>query len=103
MAISLGKYFSDNENSNNLNFGLKIVRPTSFEEGSKKIAELIREGNIVAFSLENLPTDISQRTYDFVLGATVVLGGKIEKISDKVFASIPASINVEEVEEITEK
>lgn len=78
--------------------GLRIIRPVSFEGEVNNIADLIREGNIVAFNLENLNSESGQRMIDFLSGATYVLGGKIEKITDKVYASVPSGIPVESIE-----
>ncbi|VWL85140.1 cell division protein SepF [Oceanivirga miroungae] len=103
MAVKFGKFINNESGEETFDFGLKIIRPLNYSSGARKIAELIKQKNIVAFNLENLSSEEAQRTYDFILGATTVLGGRIEKITDKVYASIPASISVENLEEKEEQ
>ncbi len=104
MAINLDKFFkADEEENSNVatvsgDFGLRIIRPNSFGMETRKITDLIKKGNIVAFNLENLSSEDGQRSFDFISGATTVLGGRIEKITDKVYASVPAGVSVESLE-----
>ncbi|WP_067140984.1 cell division protein SepF [Oceanivirga salmonicida] len=104
MAINLDKFFKNEEVSVESEpivaggFGLRIIRPNSFGMETRKIIELIKKGNIVAFNLENLSSEDGQRSFDFINGATIILGGRIEKITDKVFASVPAGVSVESLE-----
>lgn len=99
MAVKFGKFFKNEDGNESFDLGLKIIRPLNYSTGAKKISELIKNKNIVAFNLENLSSEEAQRTYDFILGATTVLGGRIEKITDKVYASVPSYISVENLEE----
>ncbi len=104
MAINLDKFFKNEETGLSSestvtgDFGLRIIRPNSFGAETRKIIEIIKKGNIVAFNLENLSSEEGQRSFDFINGATIVLGGKIEKITDKVYASVPAGISVESLD-----
>ena len=82
------------ENSDFIYNGVNILKPKSYDEDSKKIAEMIKNSNIVAFSLENMSREEGQRLIDYLSGASYVLGGTIVAITDKVFASIPAGVKV---------
>lgn len=74
--------------------GIKILKIKSFNE-VERIATMIKERNVVAFNLENVRSDEGQRIIDYIYGATFVLDGRIEKITDRVYASIPYGISVE--------
>ena len=76
---------------------LKITRPTKFEE-ARSITDSIINKDIVIFSLENLTQEEGQRLIDFISGATYAQGGKIEKITDKVLASVPDGVEISEYE-----
>lgn len=78
--------------------GLKIIKLKSFSEVGK-VAELIKQGNIIAFNLENIRNEEGQRIIDYLSGATYVAGGNIEVLTDKVYASVPKGINVEKLED----
>ena len=47
---------------------------------------------------ENLTQEEGQRLIDFISGATYAPGGKIEKITDKVIASVPDGVEISEYE-----
>ena len=74
--------------------GVSILKPKSYSEDSKKIAEMIKDNNLVAFSLENMSREDGQRLIDYLSGATFVLGGTVIEITDKVFASVPKGVTV---------
>ncbi len=108
MGIDFNKFFTaeeevSNETAATGGFGLRIIRPNSFGLETRKITDLIKKGNIVAFNLENLSSEEGQRSFDFISGATTVLGGRIEKITDKVYASVPAGVSVESLEVTNEE
>lgn len=72
---------------------ISIVRIKSFED-VQKYAEVIKNGDTLTFSLENLRVEEGQRVIDYLSGATYVLGGSIEKVTDKVYVSVPAGMGI---------
>lgn len=81
-------------NSSYIYEGVSIIRPRSYEEDSKRMADLIKASNIVTFSLENISREEGQRLLDYISGAATVCGGKIEQVNDKVFVAIPKGVEV---------
>ncbi len=75
--------------------GVSILKPKSYDEDSRKIAEMIKNNNIVTFSLENISREEGQRLIDYISGASFVLGGTVVQVTDKVFASIPEGVTVQ--------
>lgn len=81
--------------TNYLYNGVSILKPKDYSEDSKKISEMIKNNNIVTFSLENMSREEGQRLIDYISGATFVLGGTVVAVTDRVFASIPAGVSVQ--------
>lgn len=70
---------------------LSIIRPKTFEDASM-IADSIKYGKIVNFSLEQLEDEIGQRIIDFVGGAAYAMDANLIKVTDTVFVSAPNGI-----------
>jgi cell division inhibitor SepF len=60
------------------------IYPKTFEDACE-VVDYIATGKIVTINMEELSIDVCKRIADFVLGATYVLQGDVEKISGKVF------------------
>ncbi len=73
-----------------------VIEPRSFSESAQIVKKLI-ENKTVILHLDLLDKEQSQRTIDFVCGASHALNGTAQKISDMVFIFTPSnvSLNVE--------
>lgn len=54
------------------------------------IAQKLKAGHPVALSLMHVRVDVAKRLLDFSFGACCVLGGKVEKLAEKVFVLLPS-------------
>lgn len=70
-----------------------FVDPKEFSE-CKKIANYIRNDQMVTLNLEYLDTEKAQRMMDFLMGAMLVKGASFIEISKKVYTSVPKSVKV---------
>jgi FtsZ-interacting cell division protein YlmF len=86
---------------------LKVVKPKSFDE-APAIADYIAEGSTVLLNIENMDKVSTKRLIDFLLGATHVLGGTMNMVTNTTFVFAPKSVGVadltanDEIEEATE-
>lgn len=76
---------------------VSIIRPKHINDG-KLIADAIREGKVVTFSLELLDYETGRRVVDFVTGSAYTEQGSLMNVTDKVIAYIPRGIEFEEVD-----
>ena len=70
-----------------------FIDPKDFSE-CKKIANYIRNDQMVTLNLEYLDTEKAQRMMDFLMGAMLVKGASFIEISKKVYTSVPKSAKV---------
>ncbi|NTU88750.1 MAG: cell division protein SepF [Actinobacteria bacterium] len=75
---------SDASRSSHTASSLTIVAPTSYNE-AEKVARAFKTGSPVALSLVNARPELAKRILDFSFGVASALGGRVEKIADKVF------------------
>ena len=68
-----------------------VIEPRSFSESAQIVKKLIEKKTVV-LHLDLLDKEQSQRTIDFVCGATHALNGAVQKISDSVVIFAPDSI-----------
>lgn len=62
----------------------------------QRIAMDLREGRAVIVNLQHADSQLQRRVVDFISGATYVVHGKLEKVSDKVFLASPSNVSVTE-------
>lgn len=96
----LDKFFTNSENRNEgstMNHSITIIRPKSFAD-TNTVCSYIKANNIVTFSLENLPSDEGQRLLDYISGATFVMDATLNRVTDKVYTSVPAGYEIEELD-----
>jgi cell division inhibitor SepF len=60
------------------------IYPKTFEDACEAV-DYIATGKVVTINMDDLSIEVSKRIADFVLGATYVLQGDVEKLSGKVF------------------
>ena len=69
-----------------------LIEPRSFSESAQIVKKLL-ENKTVVLNLDLLDKEQSQRTIDFVCGASHALNGKAKKISDMVFIFTPSNVS----------
>ena len=86
---------------------LKVMKPKSYNEGPE-IADYLASGSTVLLNIENMDKVSTKRLIDFLLGATHVLGGTMNMVTNTTFVFAPKSVGVadltanDEIEEATE-
>ena len=70
-----------------------IVEPRSFSESAQIVKKLLDKKTVV-INLDLLDKEQSQRTIDFVCGASHALNGTAQKISDMVFVFTPSNVSL---------
>ena len=70
-----------------------IFKPSSIED-SREITETLLEGKAVVINFEGLHVEISQRIIDFISGSCYALDGNLQKISNYIFITTPASVDI---------
>lgn len=63
---------------------LMILSPSSYNE-AQAIAQTLKRGQTMVLSLKNTRSELAKRILDFSFGVASALGGRVEKIDDKVF------------------
>ena len=72
---------------------VNVIEPRSFSEASQIVKKLIDKKTVV-LHLDLLDREQSQRTIDFVCGASHALNGTAQKISDMVFIFTPSNVSL---------
>ena len=70
-----------------------VVEPRSFDDAAA-IVQHIKDRKIVMLNLHLLDNSQSQRTIDFVCGASQALNGQPKKVSDGVFVFAPHNVTL---------
>ena len=70
-----------------------VVEPRSFDDAAT-IVQHLKDRKIVMLNLHLLDKEQSQRTIDFVCGASHALSGTAQKISDMVFIFTPSNVSL---------
>ena len=68
-----------------------VIEPRSFSESAQIVKKLIEKKTVV-LHLDLLDKEQSQRTIDFVCGASHALDGSVQKISDSVVIFTPSTV-----------
>ncbi len=68
-----------------------VVEPHSFDDAAV-IVQHLKDRKIVMLNLHLLDNEQSQRTIDFVCGASQALNGKPKKVGDRVFVFAPSNV-----------
>ena len=82
---------------------ITTIRPKTFDEDAKIVADCLRENIPVILNLEETNPGHAQRIIDFALGTTYALDGEFQAVSEKVFVCTPKTVmitfNKEEVKQ----
>jgi len=70
-----------------------IVEPRSFDDAAS-IVQHLKDRKIVMLNLHLLDNEQSQRTIDFVCGASQALNGQPKKVGDRVFVFAPHNVTL---------
>ena len=70
-----------------------VIEPRSFSESAQIVKKLIDKKTVI-LHLDLLDKEQSQRTIDFVCGASHALSGTAQKISDMVFIFTPSNVSL---------
>ena len=68
-----------------------VVEPRSFSESAQIVKKLMDKKTII-LHLDLLDKEQSQRTIDFICGASHALGGAVQKVSDAVVIFTPSTV-----------
>ena len=68
-----------------------VIEPRSFSESAQIVKKLIEKKTVI-LHLDLLDKEQSQRTIDFVCGASHALDGSVQKISDAVVIFTPSTV-----------
>ena len=85
---------NNNSKSSNIKSKITTIRPKSFDEDARTIADCLREDVPVIINLEMTPAEHAQRIIDFALGTTYAIDGDVQQISEKVFVCTPKTVVV---------
>ena len=70
-----------------------VVAPTDFADG-KTIADKLVGSQPVIINLQLADRDLMRRIIDFCSGVAYAIGGKMERVADKVFLVTPQNVRV---------
>lgn len=73
---------------------ITTIRPKSFDDDAKVIADCLREDVPVIINLEETNPEHAQRIIDFALGTTYAIDGDVQQVSEKVFVCTPKTVMV---------
>ena len=80
-------------NTNYKEHEVKIIEPRSFGDTTQIVKQLL-DNKTVVVNLHLLDKEQSQRTIDFVCGASFALGCAPQKVGDTVFVFTPSSVHL---------
>ena len=72
-----------------------VVEPRSFDDAAT-IVQYLKDRKIVMLNLHLLDKEQSQRTIDFICGASQALNGNPKKVGDLVFVFAPSNVTLSE-------
>lgn len=76
-------------------YEVKVMEPRSFEDAAQ-IVQHLRNRKTIVLNLHLLDKEQSQRTIDFVCGASQALNGNAKKVGDLVFVFAPSNVTLSE-------
>ena len=78
-----------------------VIEPRSFSE-SAQIVKQLKDNKTIVLHLDLLDKEQSQRTIDFVCGASHALEGSVQKISDSVVIFAPHNVSLKMESAVTQ-
>ena len=86
---------NNNDNSKSMvKVKIKTVRPKSFDDDAKVIADSLREEVPVIVNLESTSPEHARRIIDFAMGTTYAIEGDVQQVSEYVFICTPKTVSV---------
>ena len=73
---------------------ITTVKPKTFDDDAKVIADCLREDVPVIVNFEDTPPDHARRILDFASGITYAIGGLVQQVSEYVFICTPKTVSV---------
>lgn len=73
---------------------ITTVKPKSFDDDAKVIADCLRDDVPVIVNFEDTPPDHARRILDFASGITYAIGGLVQQVSEYVFICTPKTVSV---------
>lgn len=73
---------------------ITTVKPKSFDDDAKVIADCLREDMPVIINLEKTDPEHARRIIDFALGTTYAIEGDVQQVSEYVFVCTPKTVIV---------
>jgi len=70
------------------------AEPRTFEDAGP-IADCLKEGHPVVVNMEKADAKEAQRIRDFLRGAAYALGGDVRKVAQRVYACVPADVQIQ--------
>lgn len=83
----------NNKNTDSQPVKVVIMQPTKFEN-AEEICDLLRERKSIIINLEYVNKDEARRIIDVITGATHVLDGYMERISNYIFLIAPYNYDI---------
>ena len=71
-----------------------ITQPSSYDE-AEIIGEYLRNKKAVIINLENVSKEDGQRILDFMSGATFMVEGTIQKVSNLIYLTTPRCVEIQ--------
>ncbi len=79
--------------NNSSNMEICFCKPTTFEDATQ-VADALLSDRSVVLNLEGLDMSLAQRIFDFTMGSTYSVHGKLEAISKYVYMITPESVSI---------
>ena len=73
---------------------ITTVKPKTFDDDAKVIADCLRDDVPVIVNFEDTPPDHARRILDFASGITYAIGGLVQQVSEYVFICTPKTVSV---------
>ncbi len=83
----------ENERRDSSKYKVHMIVARSADE-LDEIVDLLIEGDAVVLNLEGVNTNDAQRIIDFTGGACYTMGGRLQRISNKIFIATPHYIDL---------
>lgn len=95
-SVTRDNFMTNNNNNPNSMIKSKIttIRPKSFDEDAKIIADCLRDNIPVIINLEETNPDHARRIIDFALGTTYAIEGDVQRVGEFVFVCTPKTVMV---------
>lgn len=70
-----------------------ITEPRGYND-CPRLVDSLRESRPVIINVEKLEREVARKIFDFLLGATYAVNGKVQKISENIILFAPANVDI---------